>query len=258
MSGFIPVDFGNISKFNSAVSSKLISIYENQLDVQIAEESARPKSQSFAPSSIRCPRISWFRLRGVQPDVVKKPDKALNFSAAVGTACHEMIQHALINADGVDWIDVKDYLVELNPQYTYSVEQSGYETRVSIESPPIRFAVDGILKIDGVTYLLEIKSSDYGVWKGLADPKPVHHDQVVCYASLLNIEKVLMIYIDRTYGDVKCFEVSVPIEERQKTWNMFKYVQDMVEANLAPEKLPPGDSWCNPSMCNYYEKCKQW
>lgn len=256
--GFVPVNFGHISKFNSAVSSKLITMYEDQLDQQIAEESTRPKSKTFAPSSVRCPRISWFRLRGVQPDTVKKPDKVLEFSAVVGTACHELIQRTLIQKFGDDWIDVNDHLSELNPSYTYSVEKHGYESRVTIEDPPIRFAVDGIIRIDGIKYLLEIKSSEYNSWKDLAEPKPHHRDQVVCYSSLLNLEHVLMIYIDRMYGDVKCFEIKIPIDELQSTWNMFKYVQDMVDSNLAPEKLPPGDGWCNPSMCNYYEKCKQW
>lgn len=256
--GFVPVDFGHISKFNSATSSKLIEIYENQLDIKIQEESAKPKSQNFAPSSIRCPRISWFRLRGVPPDKVKKPDRVLKFSADIGTACHQIIQENLISALGDNWINVEEYLKSIDPQYKYSVEVQGFETRVSIEDPPIRFAVDGILKIEGQTYLLEIKSSDYNSWKNLANPKPHHRDQVICYASLLNIEKALMIYIDRMYGDLKCFEVEIPLSERDNTWKMFRYVQDMVEANIAPEKLPTGDRWCTPSMCNYYEKCKQW
>lgn len=256
--GFVPVDFGNISKFNSATSSNLINIYETALDEQIIEESARQRSQSFAPSSIRCPRISWFRLRGVQPDKVSKPDRTLEFSATVGTACHEMIQSVLSKKLKDDWIDVSEYLMRLSPKYKYSVDRSGYETRVSIEDPPIRFAVDGIIKLDNVNYLLEIKSSEYSSWKNLSDPKPHHVDQVICYASLLNLEKALMLYIDREYGDVKCFEVNISRDQIQNTWNMFAYVQNMVECNIAPEKLPTGDRWCNPSMCAYYEKCKQW
>lgn len=256
--GFVQANLGNLTKFNSATSSKLIDLYENALDEQIVEESARPRSQTFAPSSIRCPRISWFRLRGVQPDKVRKPDKMLNFTAVVGSACHEMIQEALSKKLGHDWIEVADHLEELNPQYKYEVEKSGYETRVSIESPPIRFAVDGLLRLNDTKYLLEIKSSEYSSWSNLSDPKPHHVDQVKCYASLLNLEHVLMIYIDRQYGDIKCFEITVSAEQRQQIWNMFQYVQNMVDANLAPERLPTGDSWCNPSMCNYYEKCKQW
>jgi len=256
--GFVQANLGNLTKFNSATSSKLIDLYETALDEQIIEESARPRSQTFAPSSIRCPRISWFRLRGVQPNKVRKPDKMLNFTAVVGSACHEMIQGALSKKLGCDWIEIADHLEELKPRYKYEVEKSGYETRVSIESPPIRFAVDGVLRLNNQKYLLEIKSSEYSSWSNLSDPKPHHVDQVRCYASLLNLEHVLMIYIDRQYGDIKCFEVTVSSEERQQIWNMFQYVQNMVDANLAPDKLPPGDSWCNPSMCNYYEKCKQW
>lgn len=256
--GFVPVDFGHISKFNSATSSQLVEMYESQVDEQIIEESARPKSQNFAPSSIRCLRINWFRLRGVQPDKLERPDRALNFSAQIGTACHEIIQSTLIEKLKDDWIDVETYLKELNPSYAYHVDKKGYETRVTIEDPPVRFAVDGIIRLSNQPYLLEIKSSEYNSWKNLADPKPHHRDQVVCYASLLNLHKAMMIYIDRMYGDIKCFEVDISQAQMDKTWETFKYVQDMAAANLAPEKLPSGDSWCTPAMCNYYEKCKQW
>lgn len=256
--GFVQVDFGHISKFNSAVSSKLVNLYEAQVDARIQEESEHPKSQTFAPSSIRCPRISWFRLRGVQPDKIKKPDRILKFSADIGTACHEIIQQNLIDALGDDWIDVGDYLQSLNPSYRYTIEKNGFETRVSIEDPPVKFAVDGIIRLNDMPYLLEIKSSEYTSWKNLANPKPHHRDQVVCYATLLHLERCMMIYIDRQYGDIKCFEVTISQAERDNTWEMFSHVQAMVEANVAPEKLPSGDRWCTPSMCAYYNKCKQW
>ena len=132
--GFVPVDFGHISKFNSATSSKLLDMYEKQVDEQIVSDSARPKSQTFAPSSIRCPRISWFRLRGVQPDKIRKPDRILQFSADIGTACHEIIQRNLINKLDTFWLSVKDYIDQLHPQYKYEVEKHGYESRVCIES----------------------------------------------------------------------------------------------------------------------------
>lgn len=256
--GFVPVDFGHISKFNSATSSKLVQLYENQVDDRIRQESDHLKSQTFAPSSIRCPRISWFRLRGVQPDKVREPDRILRFSADIGTACHEIIQRNLIDALGTDWVDVESHLQSIQPSYKYTVEKNGYETRVSIEDPPVKFAVDGIIRLDNVPYLLEIKSSEYKSWKDLANPKPHHRDQVVCYSTLLNLERCLMIYIDRMYGDIKCFEVTISLDERERTWKMFKDVQDMVAANIAPEKLPSGDRWCTPSMCSYYQKCKQW
>lgn len=228
------------------------------MDDRIREESDHPKSQTFAPSSIRCPRISWFRLRGVQPDKIKKPDRILKFSADIGTACHEIIQRNLIDALGENWIDVESYLKYLGPRYNYTVEKSGLETRVSIETPPVKFAVDGIIQLDSIPYLLEIKSSEYNSWKSLADPKPHHRDQVVCYATLLQLEKCMMMYIDRLYGDIKCFEVTITQAERDRTWKMFSEVQEMAEANIAPEKLPSGDRWCTPSMCAYYNKCKQW
>lgn len=255
---FVSADLGHISKFNSANSSKLLDIYEEQFDAQISEKSAHPKSKTFAPSSIRCPRISWFRLRGVQPDRISKPDRVLEFSTVVGTACHEMIQSTLIAKLKDDWIDVQKYLESINPDYVYTVDKQGYETKVRIDNPPVQFAVDGIIHLNDTMYLLEIKSSEYGSWKHLSEIKPHHKDQILCYATLLHLDHAMVMYIDRLYGDIKCFEIHISVEEKQKVWDMFSYVQKMVECNIAPDKLPPGDSWCSSSMCNYYEKCKQW
>ena len=66
-------------------------------------------------SYIRCRRISWFRLRGVLPDKDEAPDLTLNFTADIGTACHKIIQSNLSEMYGDNWIDVEDYLSELNP-----------------------------------------------------------------------------------------------------------------------------------------------
>lgn len=255
---FRPANFARLVKFNSAASSDFIDMYEDFLDKKIAARNAEPKHKTFAPSSMRCLRISWFRLRGVQPDKIEKPDRTLEFTADIGSACHENIQKNLKEALGVDWINIEDYLKEINFPYKYTLTQNGFETQIEIDSPPIRFACDGIIRWKGKYYLLEIKTSEYNSFDELTNPKDQHIDQIKVYCTLLDIQDALVLYQDRQYGGLKCYEVHVTESDRNKVRDDMKYVQDMVEANLAPGRLPKNDSWCTPSHCPYYKKCKEW
>lgn len=255
---FHTADFQHLVKFNSATSCKFIDDYEAYVKSKIQQENAEPKSQTFAPSSVRCKRVSWFRLRGVQPDLDKNPDLALNFTADIGTACHRIIQENLIGQYKENWISVEDYLRELKPDYEYTVEQNGFESQVEILHPHVKFACDGILKINGKYYLLEIKSASYASFDQLTGPKDEHIDQIKCYATLLNIHDVLVLYIDRQYGSLKCFEVKVPDHEMSEVRAMFEDVERLAKAMIAPPRLPVGDSWCTPSHCLYYKKCQEW
>ena len=255
---FRTADFQHLAKFNSAASCHFISDYESHVKSKIQAKNAEPKSQTFAPSSVRCKRISWFRLRGVQPDVNKNPDLSLNFIADIGTACHRIVQENLIEMYGDSWISVPKYLEQLAPNYEYKVEESGFETQVEIINPPVKFACDGILFLNGKYYLLEIKSTSYSSFDQLTAPKPQHIDQIRCYCTLLHLPDVLVLYVDRQYGTLKCFEINVSLDTMEDTWHMFETVQNYAERMIAPPKLPQNDFWCNPSHCLYYQKCQEW
>lgn len=242
-------------KFNSDASAKLLETYDEVTQAELVAASSEPKHRTFAPSQFRCDRISWFRLRGVQPDKVAQADTALDFTAVVGTACHEMIQRRLSGTAA--WLDVEKHLAE-HCLFPYTCESKGYETLIEINDPPVRFACDGLVEIAGQRYLLEIKSSEYSSFQDLTEPKERHIDQVKCYCALINVENALVLYIDRQYGDMKCFQVRVPLYQREDVISRMKKVMDLAEARIAPDRLPKGDSWCTPSMCPYYQKCKEW
>lgn len=253
-------DAQHLARFNSATSSEFLDFYEGYVDSKIREGAARPSHLTFAASSFRCNRRSWFRLRGVKPDVAKTLDKTLNFTAEIGTACHRIIQKNLKAALGDDWVSVEDHIKEINFPYEYTIkaDDDGFEHQIEIVSPPIRFACDGIIRWKGKKYLLEIKTSEFSSWDNLMDPKEEHVDQIKCYATLLQLDGVLFLYQDRQYGGFKCYEVAITSIEMQEVLDRFTYVLDMVEKNLAPDPLPKGDKWCSPSMCPYYKKCSEY
>lgn len=256
--GFTPIDTAHLSRFNSTDSCDFLDMYEGALDRSILGGETKTPSRTFAPSQIRCKRISWFRLRGVEPEPETIVDRSMDFKAKMGTACHQNIQKILSETLGVGWVDPETYLRE-HSDYTFSCTQNGLETQIEITNPiPIKFAPDGILFWKDKYWLLEIKTSEYSTFDGLIAPKPQHMDQIKCYATLLNIHNVLVLYQDRLYGNLKCFEVKVTDADMVLMRQMFKEVQDFAEKNIPPKKLPTGDIWCSPSRCRYYNKCKEW
>lgn len=252
----------HMTKFNSAVSSDFLDLYTNAWESEIRSENDAPKHQTFAPSQMRCDRISWFRLRGVQPDVVKTPDRTFSFTADIGTACHELIQSRLQTVLQEKWVSVRDYVRD-NPEkfidYDMDIETKGYESMINLRHPyPVRFACDGLINFQDKLYLLEIKTSEFASWNDLMAPKPRHLDQIKTYSMLLQIPNVLFLYQDRMYGGLKCFEVNISPFDTEEIKKRMDHVMECVDTMIAPDGLAPGDSDCTPSKCPYYEKCKSW
>ena len=251
----------HLARFNSSDSSEFLDLYEDARDAKILSAYDEPSHKTFAPSSFRCKRIQWFRLRGVQPDKPKTADAVLDFTAVLGTALHKMIQENLKSSLGDRWVDVEKYIqthVNTPEKYTCLPSDDSLETLVTLSDPPVRFACDGILKWKDEFVLLEIKSSEFSSWSDLTDPKPQHVDQTKCYCSLLNLNRVFFLYIDRQYGGLKCYDVKYTENQMKSVWNDMKEIQESVEYHLCPEPLPKGDSWCTESHCKYYKKCAEY
>ena len=258
--GFKPANLARLARFNSAVSSDFLDFYEDFVEDKILHKISEPAHKTFAPSGFRCKRKMWFRLRGTEPDQPKKVDRVLNFTAEIGTACHRILQNNLKQALKHDWIDVSEYLKSSGIPYKYECTKSedNLETLIEFLDPPIRFACDGIIRWKDKLYLLEIKTSEFSSFDDLTDPKDEHIMQVKCYATLLGLSDVLFVYQDRQYGGLKVYEFHVSDNDKISVVNDMNYVQQMVEANLAPEPLPKGDKWCSSNYCPYYLKCSQW
>lgn len=255
---FRTVDFSHLAQFNSAASSRFIEMYETLLDKKIIDERSEKKNRTIAPSGMYCHLQQWFRLRGTEPDVIEVADRGLDFTAQVGTACHEVIQANLETELKHNWLSVPAHLQRIYSTDQYECEAHGHETRVFLYDPPVKFAVDGLIMFENKVRLLEIKTSDHSSFESLTNIKPQHLDQVTAYCALLQLDNALVLYQDRMYGDFKCFEIDIPEYKRRDLINDMKEIVHMAECNLAPEGLPKGDSKCSPNMCPYYKKCKQW
>lgn len=253
---FTPSYLHHVANFNSAATSKLLQDYKEFVVNKIREDRSAPKQKTFAPSSMRCDRCSWFRLRGTAPDVDAKPDATLDFKAYIGECCHTRIQTHLKELLGDQWLDVSQYVKDKDFPYTCETEQHGLETRISIPEYYLKFACDGLILFNNEPTLLEIKSVESEAFLKLTEPQSKHITQVSTYCSFLQLSKVVFIYIDRTYGDLKMFEISISLTDRAAIREKMKRVLDAVASNIPPEKLQGDANWC--SMCVYKTACKQW
>lgn len=244
--------------YNTPLAKQFLDKYKGYLSLELSKDLNYVPSRTFAPSSIRCKRQQWFRLRGTKPDVNVDPNVGLDFIASVGTHCHKRVQSQLSDMLKEDWLDVESYLSNNPPEYEYSVSSRGFETKVSVVDPPVRFAVDGLIRFDDKVHLLEIKTSEANSMRVLSSPKPEHVDQVVCYCTLLNLDDAIVLYQDRQYGSVKCFTYHVKFEDKERMKETFKDVLNHVSRNMIPEALPVGDKWCNSSYCKYFKTCRKW
>ena len=243
-------------QFNSAYSSRLLDIYKAQEESEIRMQCAGTKSRTFAPSGMRCARKQWFRLRGTETDPVERPDSALNFRADVGSARHIVIQSRLRRALGADWIEVPDFLRDHPIPYQYHILQSDIESLIEIDSPPIKFAVDGIIRIDEKMFLLEIKTCDYTALEAMQSHKKHHEDQVTFYCTILGLRDVLFLYEERQNGGMKCFQHKVSEYDVSMLQARMALIMDMANRNIAPDRLPTNDYMC--SNCEYAKKCAEW
>ena len=245
-------------KFNSSASCDLLEIYQNAVKERSQRKGAGKSTCTFSPSGLRCERLQWFRLRGTEPDIIESPDTALDFMADIGTHIHEDVQRTLSKRLGDNWIPAWRYLKDHPIPYKCSLDanRSRYETFITITSPPVRFACDGIIRLGDTIYLLEIKTCDLKSMDSLEDVKPVHMDQIRGYSALLGIPNVLVLYVDRQNGTSKCFEHCFTAADHKSVIDKMFKIMDMAESNLAPDRLPSGDYMC--SNCPYQNKCKEW
>ena len=170
-----------------------------------------------------------------------------------------MIQERLSKSADIKWLSVSDWLSSHGCLRNWTVKSEYLEQQIESDNPyPIRFACDGLIEFQSKTYLLEIKTSEFSSFQDLIEPKPKHMDQIKCYATLLDVSNVLVLYVDRQYGGLKCFEIVISQAEKDAMIAKMQHVMDCIESFIAPEGLPKGDPDCNPNMCPYYAKCKEW
>jgi len=231
--------------------------YLNEAIGRLDKETSRPPSQSYKPSSMGgCLRNCYFQVVGAKPDVKLTTDPQLVGMGQSGTARHEHIQTAISQMQrlgyDVEWIDVGDYL-KLHPMSgTIVKERKGMETKLYNEVFNISFMCDGIIKLNGRYYILEIKTEVSFKFQVRMQPEPDHKIQSYCYSLCLGIDSIMFLYENRDVCQKKTFLVHVTPENKEEVVHKIETCNSHIENETVP---PKETDKCK--YCQYTEECKK-
>lgn len=236
---------------------EFIAIYNEA--IQRSNEQRRP-SKTYKPSSLGgCMRRMYFEVTGADIDKNRKIDPNIIEIGHSGTDRHERIQNNIINAQNlgydIEWVDVEEYLEQWPQPGTRVVEKIGLETKLRNDVLNMSFLCDGIIKLKGEYYILEIKTEASFKWNGRSEIVEKHKYQGVAYSTCLGIDKILYVYENRDFCNKKPFILEVSQQMKEE-----KVVHRIETCNVYVEKeqVPPMttmQSECK--YCPFTQVCKK-
>lgn len=227
------------------------------------EESERKNQQlpsrSYKPSSMNCIRNMYYQLTGTTPDPSTTDYCLINICNS-GSDIHIRIQKQIedMKANGIDceYVDVETYIKENNIPDISIIGKSGMETRLHHDKLNMNFMCDGLIRYKGEYYILEIKTETSRKWLVRFDVDSSHKNQATAYSLSLHLDKVLFLYVNRDFLDIKSFMLEVGEEDRNNLLNKIKECDLYVSENKVPAKpLDISTNYCK--YCSYRTQCNK-
>ena len=129
---------------------------------------------------------------------------------------------------------------------------------IAIVNPKLRILGhgDGELLIDGVRYLLEIKTSNSRTFLALTDIKHEHKMQITAYMRTLGLKWAIVIYVDKDRSTLKEYVYAYDHSFWLKTVKpRIKVYFDSLESNVPPDREGTNPNKFPCSFCNVRETC---
>ena len=201
----------------------------------------RVPSNSFKPSSFRCLRCGVMQVLGLPQDEGEERANMIGICAG-GSFIHEYVQHIIYRMKemGMSWeyVDVAKYVSEkklpleiISPS---DFENNVFETKLYSERYNFRFLCDGIIKIKNKYFILEIKSISSNQFFKLKEIPKKYRTQAISYSSLLRIDDVIFLFVDRDLFNTKSFMLTATQKEKSlwqgKVLAGLKYVEDSIRS----------------------------
>lgn len=227
------------------------------LTIQRLDEKNKGQSSSYyKPSSLICPRQMFYYRNGVKADSLPSDFSAVGIAES-GTDRHARLQQAIskMKECGYDceYIDVDKFIEWFKPAGTRVVGKRGAETKCFNDIYEMSFMCDGILRIGGNYYILEIKTESCFKFNTRAGVDEKHYSQGISYSLLFGLDNVIFLYENRDTCAKKAFMFTVTEEMREQIKTRIAYV----EACRKEKKLPiktTNEKVCQ--YCPYALKCR--
>lgn len=216
---------------------------------EFKEVPASVASKTLSPSGLACQVACALKLQGIEMEPQKESFQSRCFTDC-GEDRHLRIQEFLSHTPY--WVDVATYVKDKNLPLDV-IRQDGFEVLLQHKSLPIRFKCDGMLLIEGLYYILEIKTERGCVNSFRTSYDPKHQKQGITYTLMLGTNKILWLYEGREMLEQKPFVQVVTKDEQE---DMLKYLNQIVENKDRIEVLSKDEKSC--PYCPYKKYCRDY
>ena len=114
---------------------------------------------------------------------------------------------------------------------------------------------DAIITLNNELYVVDFKSMNSMIFKGLTQPKEENVNQIQLYLHFFKIPKGILLYINKNSLELKEFLVRY---DRDRAENLLKELSDLkskIRRNLVPERLPDYPQNWQCQYCQFKEIC---
>lgn len=234
--------------------------------IERCEQTERRKGSTYyKPSSMHCMRNMYFTRTNAPQDEGYTEYNSTGMSDT-GTRRHEAIQEVLLKMQtfGYDWkyLDVAEYVKEkqkFGKCTTLQIKgKQGAETHLIDTSLNLSFRCDGIIRRISTNedFLFEFKNVVSFKYNQLEDHcLEQNHNQVICYCTVLDLDKAFVTYENRDTCLLEVPEV-FEVTKEMKNWlcNYISECEGYVERMIAPPKTKD-DKNCR--YCSYKTICRK-
>ena len=240
------------------VEQQFLGDLKRSIELSANKESRKP-SQTYKPSSMNCPRASYYQLVGAEPDETGANYTLIGIGNS-GTDAHVRYQTAIsdMKTHGIDceYINVAEYVKSRELSDLEIVSQNGMETKLYNKKYNISFLCDGIIRYKGRYYILELKTETSYKWQNRKGVDPGHYNQATTYSLSLGLDDVIFVYINRDICDLKAYLFHVDDDMRNIIINYIENCNYYVTIKQVPPKSEAVDKkTC--SYCNYRATCNK-
>lgn len=212
------------------------------------------KSIYYKPSSLNCLRMMFYYRNSTKIDGVDRTASSIGILHS-GEDRHLRIQNAITKMKGngfdCEWVDVETYIKDNNLTNLEVVSKKEYETTVHNKELDLLFLCDGIVKIGGQYYIVEIKTESANSFYNRMAVAEEHKHQAACYSISFKINRVIFVYENRDLCLKKAFLFTVSQALKNEVIGMIERCNEYVSKKELPVKIVCKS--CN--YCDYKKKC---
>lgn len=231
------------------------------------EHKKKIPSAYYSPSSMNCIRQMYYKRTSTIPD----EDETLYSDvgmADTGTRRHEAIQEALLymtkkHSTDFIYVDVAEYVKQKQARgkclNLVILGKAGAETMLLDKELGINFRCDGILLHlpSKKFYLFEFKNQISFKASGKESVDLAHHNQVIMYCTLLDLDSALVLYENRDNCELYCPEVfNVSEYDKAMAVKQITDCNDYVKHHKTPP-IPENISAKDCGYCRYRITCRK-